>query len=151
MHGDSDPAGPQTLTIDMAPCIDPDPNVDIELPDFELQVDEAYCGVAADTVAPEDEATLIETLRSIRRTAIPGGMVRRHVGSVALHYRLSADAALRCQNVVRSKPRMRKRKMTRTDSIASSSIVTGSMSSSPVNPPSLPSPHIGTLPDEPIH
>ena len=130
-----------------APPTGPKADPDVHITDMDLEVDETY-GTAAD-MSLEDDAALIEAFRARRRAAIPGGMVRRTVGGVPLHYRLSADAALRCQNVVRSKPRMRKRKRTtsgRPESIASSSAMTDSVSSSPVIPPSIPSPSMDSLP-----
>ncbi|KAK5657328.1 hypothetical protein OQA88_3392 [Cercophora sp. LCS_1] len=77
-----------------------------------LEVDEAYLNGPStiDERDLEDEATLIERYRAMRRTATPGGTMRRNVDGVPLRFRLSADVALRCPNLVLSKPRMRRRR-----------------------------------------
>ena len=83
------------------------PDADIDM-DGVLEVDPAYCNGLSGQAA-DDEAALLERFRAMRRVIVPGGAVRRSVGGVPLRYRLSADVALGCPNVVRSRPRMRKR------------------------------------------
>ena len=77
--------------------MEPDNKTEMEL--TALEVDEAY-------VADGDDMSWMETLVSMRRASGPGG-IRKHG---QLRYRTSADMALRCANVVRSVPRMRKRR-----------------------------------------
>jgi len=72
-----------------------------------IAVDDNY---GAESANFEDEATLIESFRARRRAGTLGGSGRRNVDGVPLRFRLSSEAALRCQNLVLSKPRMRKRK-----------------------------------------
>ncbi|KAK4168897.1 hypothetical protein QBC43DRAFT_200223 [Cladorrhinum sp. PSN259] len=82
----------------------------------------------------EDEAALLEDSRlALRDAAGPSGIRKHAAGGVQLRYRLSVDAALRCQNVVRSRPRMRKRDKSRFPSSASSAV--GSIASSPIMAP----------------
>ncbi|KAK0752505.1 hypothetical protein B0T18DRAFT_91891 [Schizothecium vesticola] len=108
-----------------------------------LEVDPAYTPGGSDP-ALDDSADLLEHFRAMRRTMIPGGAVRRTVSGVPLRYRLSTDVALSCQNVVRSRPRMRKRpndnwqKRSRAESLVSSSSVAPSAVSSPAVQPSHP-------------
>lgn len=109
-----------------------------------LEVDEAYLGEPStmDDRDLEDEATLIEKYRAMRRTATPGGTMRRNVDGVPLRFRSSADVALRCQNLVLSKPRMRRRKRRsppddnkdgRRDSMASSTMTEASAAPAATN------------------
>ncbi|KAK3945913.1 hypothetical protein QBC46DRAFT_62727 [Diplogelasinospora grovesii] len=122
----------------LAPIIEPD--ADIELPTVDLEVDEAYCNGNVDNA--QEELAMMETIMSLRRAGTPIG-IRKYPGS-NLRFRLSADAAMKCPNVVRSRPRMRKRTKGRPNSLASSAIGSGVTSavSSPVIPPSLPSPQL---------
>ncbi|KAK4190627.1 hypothetical protein QBC35DRAFT_377482 [Podospora australis] len=70
---------------------------------------------------------------------VPGGIRKYSVGGVALRYRLSVDAALRCQNVVKNRPRMRRRDKDKSrHGSARSSAMTSAVTSavhSPVIPP----------------
>jgi hypothetical protein len=108
-----------------------------------IEADPAYTHGGSDP-ALDDEAGLLEHFRAMRRTMIPGGAVRRTVSGVPLRYRLSTDVALGCQNVVRSRPRMRKRpndnwqKRSRAESFVSSSSAVPSAVSSPAVQPSHP-------------
>ncbi|KAK1828280.1 hypothetical protein QBC39DRAFT_333415 [Podospora conica] len=114
-----------------------------------LEVDPAYTHGGREPTA-DDETALLEHFRSMRRAMVPGGAVRRIVSGVPLRYRLSTDVALSCQNVVRSRPRMRKRsngedwqKRSRAGSFMSNSSAARSVaSSSAVHPThsSCPSP-----------
>ncbi|KAK3309070.1 uncharacterized protein B0T15DRAFT_128702 [Chaetomium strumarium] len=120
--------------------IEPDP--DCAMPGPDLEVDDAEGdGLSA---APEDLLAMIEGGISLRDASGPGGIRKHMVGGIALQYRLSADAALRCRNVVRNRPRMRKRHKTRHGSSAASSAVTSALNSpvmsSAASPP-LPSTH----------
>jgi len=64
-----------------------------------------------ETSDARDAATLIENFRALRRAGTPGGTtIRRTVDGIPLRYRLSSQAASRCPNLVKSRPRMRKRK-----------------------------------------
>ncbi|KAM7209184.1 hypothetical protein V8F20_000522 [Naviculisporaceae sp. PSN 640] len=103
---------------------------------MELEVDEAYCN-GNDTF--EEDLSFVDSIMSLRRAGAPGGIRKQVVNGVPLRYQLSADAALRCQTVVKNRPRMRRRKKTRPESMASSAAT--SAISSPVIPPSIPSPH----------
>ncbi|KAK4244929.1 hypothetical protein C7999DRAFT_16852 [Corynascus novoguineensis] len=78
----------------------------------------------------------------MRYTGGPEGVRKYTVGGVALRYRLSADAALRSANVVRSRPRMRKRSRTQHGSVISSTVSSPSMSSAASSqlPPTQPPP-----------
>ncbi|RKU49714.1 hypothetical protein DL546_009876 [Coniochaeta pulveracea] len=101
----------------------------------ELEVDEAYLPGAPPVDQEKEELCLIENMLSLRRAGGPVGI--RKMGP--LQYRGSADSAFRCANVVRSRPRMRKRKTHGNSKTGSgrSSVVSSSISS-PVIPPSLP-------------
>jgi len=116
----------------LGPILEPDDEINLEV-GMDLQVDDAYLnGPTSDT--EKEEQLLIETMMSLRRAGAPAGV--RKLGGT-LQYRASAEAALNCANVVRSRPRMRKRgKMHRRGSKASS--IVSSAFSSPVIPPSLP-------------
>ncbi|KAK0643125.1 hypothetical protein B0T16DRAFT_459302 [Cercophora newfieldiana] len=89
----------------------------------EIAVDQDYLN-GSKTV--EDQAALIERFRARRRAGTPSGSGRRMVDGIPLRYRLSSEAALRCQNLVLSKPRMRKRKKPseRRNSVAPSETAT---------------------------
>ncbi|KAK4219298.1 hypothetical protein QBC37DRAFT_154559 [Rhypophila decipiens] len=104
---------------------------------MELEVDEAYCN-GADTF--EEDLSFVEAVVSLRRAGAPGGIRKTVVNGIPLRYQLSADAAMRCQTVVKNRPRMRRRKTVRSESVASSAVT--SAISSPVIPPSIPSPHL---------
>ncbi|KAK3327748.1 hypothetical protein B0T19DRAFT_172879 [Cercophora scortea] len=128
---------PTTSLARLEPIIEPDP----DLQTMELEVDEAYCNGTA--TLTEEDMSFVDNIMSLRRAGTPGGIRKHMIGGIALRYQLSADAALRCQTVVRSRPRMRKRKnYTRQNSVTSSAIT--SAVGSPVIPPSIPSPHSPT-------
>ncbi|KAK3370202.1 hypothetical protein B0H63DRAFT_310587 [Podospora didyma] len=113
--------------------------VEERIPSWDLEVDEAYANGTADV--DEEERVFTESIMSLRRAAGPGGIRKNMVAGIPLRYRLSTEAALRCPNVVRSRPRMRRRdkdSRSRRDSVASSGIT--SAMSSPIIPPSIPSP-----------
>jgi hypothetical protein len=128
-------APPRTRPIAATPAfIEPDP--DCAMP-TELEFD-------ADGGISELPRDYEGSHTPLRYTTGPGGIRKYNVGGVALRYRLSADAALRCANVVRSRPRMRKRTKTRHGSGASSAItsaVTSPAMSSAPSPP-LPATHL---------
>lgn len=128
---------PLTRPVAATPAfIEPDP--DCAMPELEFDDHHADGGIPG---LPRDaEGSTI----ALRYTSGPGGIRKYTVGGVALRYRLSADAALRCANVVRSRPRMRKRTKTRHGSAASSamtSAVTSPAMSSAPSPP-LPATHL---------
>lgn len=75
----------------------PDDKMEMEL--TALEVDEAY-------VADADDLSWMEAMVSMRRASGPSGIRKNG----PLRYRTSADMAMRCANVVRSVPRMRKRR-----------------------------------------
>lgn len=119
-----------------------------------LEADPAYAHGSSEPTL-DDEAGLLEHFRAMRRSMLPGGAVRRTVSGVPLRYRLSADVALGCQNVVRSRPRMRKRptdnwqKRSRTESFVSNSSAAPSAAASPAVQPSdspCPSPSMPPFP-----
>ncbi|KAK4449099.1 hypothetical protein QBC34DRAFT_380581 [Podospora aff. communis PSN243] len=142
---DVDPKPAQQPVIIEAPILEPDPDCDsmdvlyhspyvppfainsfpsyIEPAGDPIDIDENY---VAGTSTIEDEAALIESFRARRRAGTPGGSGRRNVDGIPLRFRLSSEAALRCQNLVLSKPRMRKRKKPRDrrDSTAPSETTT---------------------------
>lgn len=128
---------PPTRAVAATPAfIEPDP--DCAMPELEFD-DHADGGIPG--LPPRDsEGSTI----ALRYTSGPGGIRKYTVGGVALRYRLSADAALRCANVVRSRPRMRKRTKTRhgssTSSAITSTVTSPAMSSAP-SPP-LPATHL---------
>lgn len=126
------PLTPTPATTRLAPIIEPDVNHVVDVDCMELEVDEAYLS-GAKPEEDKEELSLLENMLSLRRAGTPGGI--RKLG--LLQYRGSADAALRCANVVRSRPRMRKRRKTGPYSSRGSSVVSSSFSS-PVIPPSLP-------------
>lgn len=116
------PTSPNTLG--------PGDGVKVDVDCMHLQVDDAYAnGLTLD--AEKEEALLMKTMMSLRRAGAPSGV--RKIG--LLQYRASADAAFNCVNVVRSRPRMRKRGRTHRGSKAYSII--SSAFSSPVIPPSI--------------
>ncbi|KAK0613485.1 hypothetical protein B0T14DRAFT_280723 [Immersiella caudata] len=148
-HGASsinaNPKPNQHPVIIEAPILEPDPDCDsmdvlyhssyappfslnsfpsyIEPAGEPIDIDENYVA-GSSTIA--DEAALIESFRARRRAGTPGGSGRRNVDGIPLRFRLSSEAALRCQNLVLSKPRMRKRKKPseRRDSMAPSETTT---------------------------
>ncbi|KAK3360103.1 hypothetical protein B0T25DRAFT_120512 [Lasiosphaeria hispida] len=136
---DTGPGAKQATILHLPPILEPDPDYDpkqeLQLQDFDLEVDEGF-GQGGPALTEEDVPW--ESFRSIRRVGMPGG-IRKSVGGISLRYRLSTDAAMSCQNLVRSRPRMRKRKRPRAESFTSSGVT--SAISSPVIPPSIPSPH----------
>lgn len=115
------------------PFLQADDGVKFDASCLDLQVDEAFVSWRTPDTERE-EMLLIESVVSLRRAGAPGGVRKAGV----LQYRASDDAAMSCANLVRSRPRMRKRgKRRRRDSQASSAIATEPFSS-PVVPPSLP-------------
>ena len=123
-HRASPPAITPTSPTRLDTILEPDA-------DMALEVDEAYVN-ASTSDAEREEVLLLETMVSLRRAGAPAGI--RKMG--LLHYRASADAALNCANVVRSRPRMRRRHKLQQGGEASS--IVSSAFSSPVIPPSLP-------------
>jgi hypothetical protein len=117
--------------------IEPDP--DSAMP-VELEADDAEAG---DMLEYQKELQALADGSSsipLRYASGPGGIRKYTVGGIALRYRLSADVALRCANVVRSRPRMRKRAKTRhghgsAESPALTSAVTSPALSSAPSPP----------------
>lgn len=122
----------QTGTI-QAPFIVPDP--DYVVPNGALEPDDNEDEGMTDIL--REELGLAEGSIPLRAAIGPGGIRKHTVGGISLRYRLSADAALRCANVVRSRPRMRKRAKNRHGSTTSSAAT--SVAPSPVIPPSVPS------------
>lgn len=114
--------------------IEPDPECATASP--AIEIDETDTG---DMSAFRDELLALAEGSSIplRYASGPGGVRKYTVGGVALRYRLSADVAMRCANVVRSRPRMRKRTKTRHGSATTSAVTSPAMSSaqSPPLPP----------------
>lgn len=90
---------------------DEDDGIDCEMGATGLEVDE---GVGGDD---ESEAALIDRILSLRRAS--GTLGIRKSGFPL--YRSSTDTALRCQNLVRSKPRMRRRKVRQKPSLSAMS------------------------------
>jgi hypothetical protein len=116
------PTTPSTSTIiTITGIIEPDPTFSMPTPDGEYIVPDDIDNDA--TFDPESNAAHIRSLlaRGITdlgsdalsqrsRDPATGGLMRKYtVGGVSLRYRASIDAALRCQTVVRNRPRMRKR------------------------------------------
>ncbi|KAK3956117.1 hypothetical protein QBC32DRAFT_203732 [Pseudoneurospora amorphoporcata] len=105
---------------------------------MELEVDERYRDGTVDVL--EEERALLESIQ-VRRAGAGNGPagVRKHTveGTLPLRYQLSAEAAMRCATVVRSRPRMRRRKEHGTGSVTSS--VAYSTNSSPMAQPVQPS------------
>ncbi len=131
------PPPPQKLTLAAEPpFIEPDPECAMPLPELEPD-DPSEGGISS---LPPDQLTLADGLLPARYTGGSGGIRKYSTGGVALRYRLSVDAALRCTNVVRSRPRMRKRTKTRLGSAASSALSSPAMSSAPSPPGVLASP-----------
>ncbi|EAQ92405.1 hypothetical protein CHGG_00640 [Chaetomium globosum CBS 148.51] len=114
--------------------IEPDP--ECATADPGIEIDETDPG---DMSAFRDELLALAEGNTIplRYAAGPGGVRKYTVGGVALRYRLSADVAMRCANVVRSRPRMRKRAKSRYGSATTSAVTSPAMSSaqSPPLPP----------------
>ncbi|KAK3403455.1 hypothetical protein B0T20DRAFT_26734 [Sordaria brevicollis] len=102
---------------------------------MELEVDERYRDGTVDVL--EEERALLESIQVRRAGNVPAG-IRKHTveGTLPLRYQLSAEAAMRCATVVRSRPRMRRRKEHGTGSVTSS--VAYSTHSSPMAQPVLP-------------
>ncbi|GAB1313942.1 hypothetical protein MFIFM68171_04152 [Madurella fahalii] len=128
----SAPTARPTRTI-QPPFIEPDPDRTM-----------ANCGLEPDDDEDEgmtdvlrEELGLVDGGIPLRAAIGPGGIRKHTVGGISLRYRLSADAALRCTNVVRSRPRMRKRAKNRHGSTTSSAAT--SVAPSPVIPASVPS------------
>lgn len=121
-------------TTRLAPILEPrlSSRMDLDADFVQLEVDEAYL-TGGQPQDDKEELSLLEKALSLRRAGTPGGI--RKLGP--LQYRGSADTALRCANVVRSRPRMRKRKKTGAFSSRGSSVVSSSFPS-PVIPPSRP-------------
>lgn len=130
----------QHITVIPAePCsIEVDP--DYAMPNFIddiLEVDPQYLNGDSEMTA-EANVLMEDSRLALRSAAGPSRVQKYSAGGVQLRYRLSVDAALRCQNVVRSRPRMRKRDKSRFPSAASSAVTSGV--SSPVVPPTQPYP-----------
>ncbi|KAK4131352.1 hypothetical protein BT67DRAFT_158261 [Trichocladium antarcticum] len=114
-----------------------DPDWAMPMSDLEAAADDDDDGEAGldamrDWTAPAGRAI------SLRHASGPGGIRKYSVGTVALRYQLSSDAAMRCANVVRSRPRMRRRRKTRHGSGPSSAVtspVVSPAARSPVLPP----------------
>lgn len=126
---------PTSATTRLGAVIEPRSICGDDLDIRELEVDEAYLPGAPPVDKEKEELSLIESMLSLRKAGAPVGI--RKMGS--LQYRGSADTALRCANVVKSRPRMRKRKTHGTFKPGSgrSSAVSSSFSSAAM-PPSLP-------------
>ncbi|KAJ2901242.1 hypothetical protein MKZ38_002106 [Zalerion maritima] len=77
--------------------------MDIEASDNPLEL--ACTMLEVDDDADNDDMSWMESIVTLRRAANPGG-VRKH----GLRYRASHEAAIRCSNLVKSVPRMRRRK-----------------------------------------
>lgn len=120
---------------------------------MELEVDERYRDGTVDVL--EEERALLESIQVRRAGNGPAG-IRKHTveGTLPLRYQLSAEAAMRCATVVRSRPRMRRRKEHGTGSVTSS--VAYSTHSSPMAQPvlpaeQLPSQHLPAIPSSSYH
>ncbi|KAK4104330.1 hypothetical protein N658DRAFT_412018, partial [Parathielavia hyrcaniae] len=133
----SKPPRPTTsnATIAALPAfIEPDP--DCAMPALEVDLDDADVGGVSGL-----PADLADEAISLRHASGPGGIRKYAVEGFALRYRLSADVALRCPNVVRSRPRMRRRHKKAGEngesSAATSAVSSPAMSSagSPCLPP----------------
>ncbi|KXX81810.1 hypothetical protein MMYC01_202988 [Madurella mycetomatis] len=138
MPATSTPSSPSTSTagqtrIIQAPFIEPDP--DYVVPNNALEPDDDEDEGMVDIL--REDLGLAEGGIPLRAAIGPGGIRKHTVGGISLRYRLSVDAALRCANVVRSRPRMRKRAKNRHGSTTSSAAT--SVAPSPVIPPSVPS------------
>jgi hypothetical protein len=133
VHSESRPTRPASSTASAAhpSFIEPDPECAMPSPD--LEVDDPDAGGVA-----EPAGDVVDESISLRYASGPGGIRKYTVGGIALRYRLSADAALRCPNVVRSRPRMRRRHKTRHGDAGSSAVtsaVTSPAMSSAGSPP----------------
>ncbi|KAK4148519.1 hypothetical protein C8A00DRAFT_38904 [Chaetomidium leptoderma] len=117
------------------PYIEPDP--DCAMPTPEIDPDDNDADARWSSVMSGGLLSLAEEGGSMRYSIGPGGIRKYTVNGVALRYRLSADAALRCPNVVRNRPRMRRRTKTRHGSTTSSAVTSPAMSAAP-SPPPLP-------------
>jgi len=141
VHRVSPPPLTPTSAKRLGPIFEPDDGMKFDAGCAELQVDDAYVnGPASSSDTEREESLLIETMMSLRRAGAPGGV--RKLG--LLQYRAATDAALSCANVVRSRPRMRKRNKMHRGSKASS--IVSSSFSSPVIPPCLTDESRVTLP-----
>jgi hypothetical protein len=114
-----------------------EPDEDVDLMPMDLEIDEAYKDIDMDSAADADaDAALIlsadKVLRSLRGGSGLGsgaGGGNLSFGNLApgirkhglLRYRTAGDMALRCANVVRSTPRMRKRSKNKLRSAAAMS------------------------------
>lgn len=87
---------------------DDDEGIDCEAAAAGLEVDEEFGG------GDESDIALIDRLLSLRRAS--GTLGIRKSGFPL--YRSSTDTALRCQNLVRNKPRMRRRKVRQKPSLS---------------------------------
>ncbi len=88
--------------------------------DADMDMVDPVTGDFPPPLIPDD--SLLDDTMSLRQSSLPNG-VRKYSGP--LRYRLSAEVAMRCANLVHSKPRMRRRKSNRDgserDSVAGSS------------------------------
>ncbi|KAL1836046.1 hypothetical protein VTJ49DRAFT_5631 [Mycothermus thermophilus] len=113
------PAPISPIPPSIEPSIEPDPSFSMPSPDSGL-------GLDADSTMPDaDDPANLPTILARAATDLgadgtlpsryacePDGVRKYAVAGspgVTLRYRLSIDAALRCQNVVKNRPRMRKR------------------------------------------
>ncbi|KAK4144205.1 uncharacterized protein C8A04DRAFT_28107 [Dichotomopilus funicola] len=111
--------------------IEPDPECCLPNTGTALEVDENETGEGSELLS---DLFGQSGTTSLRNASGPGGIRKHTVNGVDLRYRLSADAALRCTNVVRSRPRMRKRNKPRHGSGVSSIVTSPTMSCAPSPP-----------------
>ncbi|KAK4121028.1 hypothetical protein N657DRAFT_578504 [Parathielavia appendiculata] len=113
--------------------IEPDP--DCAMPTLKVEVDDANAG---GVLGPLGD--LADEGISLRYASGPGGVRKYTVEGFALRYRLSADVALRCANVVRSRPRMRRRHKKANENTGSPAVMSAvsSPAMSSAESPSLP-------------
>lgn len=134
---------PWSMPIPSPAFLEPDP--DCTLPNYDPEMDDAY-DEETTRLAREGIARAMGGLS--RHARGPGGIRKFSVGGIALEYSTSADAALRCKNAVRSRPRMRKRNKTRHEDAVSSAVTAAAAAApimsapalSPVLPPLYPPP-----------
>ncbi|KAH8881551.1 hypothetical protein GQ53DRAFT_773166 [Thozetella sp. PMI_491] len=138
----------QTPQIISENSLEPDPRYAI--PDGisdSLQVDTEWAKQAEE----EEDGAWAAQFLSLRRAKYRGLAKRQRHGDGIVTYEGAQATAFRCENVVRSRIRMRRRdkdKTHRSKSMASS-VATSSVMSSPVVPPSIPSPALPPVPMPP--
>ncbi|KAL2017985.1 hypothetical protein VTK56DRAFT_1365 [Thermocarpiscus australiensis] len=118
-------------------------DADCAMASWPLEADDPDIGKMPDV--PRDGAAPAEGRGvSLRSASGPRGVRKYTIDGIELRYQLSADAALRCANLVRSRPRMRKRHKTQHGSSVSSA-ATSSVPSPVIlpqaTPPSIPPAH----------